>query len=407
MANLVDNVSVYLILRKLVTPFIQMPAYHAGVIDENGNFLVSRSEMTPDQVQACSLLDVLVINLKKVIAKIPGGRTQIASLAAAMFLLRQNKVVTEQNLINVLFTLEEDYKQTLQQLKEDAPVMSASSGHIAGIGAKDPFDLKVSKKAQKEYKKKNMMFRRKSLKESTLQYHEQLNSKIWDNMVLKPEIRGKLLQIAETWRQFANIPNELVQDVIITGGNCNYNYTDQSDIDLHLVIDRNLVNPDRALVDDYLQDKKILWTMSHPDINIKGYPVELYAQDLDEQPHEGQGVYSLMSNSWIQAPRYLGIDFENDYHLKKKVKFYADLIDKMIAQRADKDTMDQIKKKIRTMRGDSIAQGGEFAFGNLVFKELRNMGYLDKMDDYEKSMQDKALSLENVNVQFAKSFRSV
>lgn len=407
MANIIDNVSVYMILRKLVTPFIQMPAFHTGVIDENGNFLVSRQEMTQQQAVSCSLLDVMVINLKKLLGKLPGGRTQLASFAAALFLLRQNKIVTEQNIIDVLFTLEEDYKQTLNQLMEDAPAMSVGAGHIAGIGAKDPFDIGVSKKAQEKYKKSNAMFRRKHIKESTLQYHEQLNPKIWDNMVLTPEIRGKLLQIAETWRQFANIPTELIKDVIITGGNCNYNYTDQSDIDLHLVIDRNLINQDRAFVDDYLQDKKILWTMSHPDINIKGYPVELYAQDLDEQPHEGQGVYSLLNNSWIQAPRYLGLDFENDFHLRKKVAFYASMIDKMIAQKADKDIMDQIKKKIRTMRGDSIAQGGEFAFGNLVFKELRNMGYLDKMDDYEKSMQDKALSLENVNVQFTKSFRSV
>lgn len=407
MANIIDNVSVYMILRKLVTPFIQMPAFHTGVIDENGNFLVSRQEMTQQQAVSCSLLDVMVINLKKLLGKLPGGRTQLASFAAALFLLRQNKIVTEQNIIDILFTLEEDYKQSLNQLLEDAPAMSVSGGHIAGIGAKDPFDVGVSKKAQEKYKKNNAMFRRKPVQESTLQYHEQLNPKIWDNMVLTPEIRGKLLQIAETWRQFANIPTELIKDVIITGGNCNYNYTDQSDIDLHLVIDRNLINQDRAFVDDYLQDKKILWTMSHPDINIKGYPVELYAQDLDEQPHEGQGVYSLLNNTWIQAPRYLGLDFENDFHLRKKVAFYAGMIDKMIAQRADKDTMDQIKKKIRTMRGDSIAQGGEFAFGNLVFKELRNMGYLDKMDDYEKSMQDKALSLENVNVQFTKSFRSV
>ncbi len=407
MANIVADVTIYVILRKLVTPFIQMPAFRAGVIDDSGNFLVSRQEMTPQQIDACSLLDVMVINLKRLIGKLPGGRSQLASLAAAMFLIRQNKIVTEENLVNILFTLEEDFMASVEQLMEDAPTMSASVGHIAGIGAKDPFDVGVSKKAQMKYKMKNAMFRRKPVKESTLQYHEQLNPKIWENMMLKPEIRGKLLQIASQWAAFANIPMELAQDIIITGGNCNYNYTDQSDIDLHIVIDRNLINPDRAFVDDYLQDKKILWTLSHPGINIKGYPVELYAQDLDEQPHEGQGVYSLTNDTWIQAPRYLGMDFENNYHLKMKVQFYMDLIDKMIGQKASKDTMDTIKQRIRQMRGDSIKQGGEFAFGNLVFKELRNMGYLDKMDDYEKTMQDKALSLENLDVRFAKSFRSI
>jgi hypothetical protein len=46
------------------------------------------------------------------------------------------------------------------------------------------------------------------------------------------------------------------------------------------------------------------------------------------------------------------------------------------------------------MRGDSIAQGGEFGLGNLVFKELRNSGYIDKMSAYVKSDLDKTLSLE-------------
>ena len=45
------------------------------------------------------------------------------------------------------------------------------------------------------------------------------------------------------------------------------------------------------------------------------------------------------------------------------------------------------------MRAASIAKGGEFSFENLVFKELRNRGYLDKMNRYEQSLKDKALSL--------------
>ena len=147
------------------------------------------------------------------------------------------------------------------------------------------------------------------------------------------------------------------------------------------------------LIDDYLQDKKILWTLSHQDINIYGYPVELYAQDVNEQPHENQGVYSIQRNEWIATPRNLGLDFESDTHLQKKVQFYKDLIDKMISQQATDGTFDMLKQRIKKMRGDSIAKSGEFAFGNLVFKELRNQGYLDKMDAYQRSNLDKALSL--------------
>jgi len=45
------------------------------------------------------------------------------------------------------------------------------------------------------------------------------------------------------------------------------------------------------------------------------------------------------------------------------------------------------------MRAASIAAGGEFSFENLVFKELRNRGYLDKMSRYEQKLKNEALSL--------------
>ena len=100
------------------------------------------------------------------------------------------------------------------------------------------------------------------------------------------------MQIAFAWADFAKIPISMIQDVIITGGNVNYNYTSMSDVDLHLIVDRGQLNPDRDLVDEYLSDKKILWTLSHNDLNIYGYPVELYAQDVNELPHQDQGAVS-------------------------------------------------------------------------------------------------------------------
>ena len=69
------------------------------------------------------------------------------------------------------------------------------------------------------------------------------------------------------------------------------------------------------------------------------------------------------------------------------------LIDNMIKSKMDAEAFQSMKAKIRDMRGAAIAKGGEFSQENLVFKELRNRGYLDKMDKYEKSLKDKELSL--------------
>jgi hypothetical protein len=46
------------------------------------------------------------------------------------------------------------------------------------------------------------------------------------------------------------------------------------------------------------------------------------------------------------------------------------------------------------MRAASISKNGEFGQDNLIFKELRNRGYLDKMSKYETSIKDQELSLK-------------
>ena len=73
--------------------------------------------------------------------------------------------------------------------------------------------------------------------------------------------------------------------------------------------------------------------------------------------------------------------------------FYKHLIDEIIRDKMDISAVKDLKDKIKSMRSASIAAGGEFSFENLVFKELRNRGYLDKINKYEQGLKDKALSL--------------
>jgi hypothetical protein len=225
----------------------------------------------------------------------------------------------------------------------------------------------------------------------SLQYHDELNPKLWDGNKLKSEVRVKLLKFADTWADYASIPKNLIQDIIMVGGNVNYNYTDKSDIDVHLIIDRNKLG-ERKLVDDYLQSKKVLWTLTH-NIKVYGYSLEPYAQDPVTSYPKGQGVFSLKNNKWIVEPIKGNYNFNTDKNLKKKVSDYMHLIDHMIKSKMDAEAFQSLKAKIRDMRGVAIAKGGEFSQENLVFKELRNRGYLDKMDKYEKTLKDKELSL--------------
>lgn len=227
----------------------------------------------------------------------------------------------------------------------------------------------------------------------SLEYHDILNPKLWVGSTLKNDVKDKLVAFAYAWMDFAKIPVKMIKDIIMLGGNANYNYTSKSDIDVHIIIDRYQLPANRAMVDEYLQDKKVLWTMTH-DVTILGLPVEPYAQDSSAPYPKHQGVYSLLHDKWIQKPEKGNYDFQHDSNLKKKVMYYTHLIDQMIKSKADVKTFGELKDKIRNMRSVGIAKGGEFSFENLVFKELRNRGYLDKMSKYEKTMKVQQLSLK-------------
>ena len=75
---------------------------------------------------------------------------------------------------------------------------------------------------------------------SSFYVQDSLNPKIWDDVdgqyTMKPEIREKLLEIAEEFVSFLGI-DIFVQDVTMTGSLANYNWSEFSDVDLHIMYD--------------------------------------------------------------------------------------------------------------------------------------------------------------------------
>ena len=226
---------------------------------------------------------------------------------------------------------------------------------------------------------------------SSLQYHQDLNPSLWSGFDLKNEVREKLIQIGSAWAQWAKIPEQAIADMILVGGNANFNYTPNSDIDLHLLIDVDAIPNCPEYIDEYLKDKKQIWSLTH-DIKIYGHDVELYAQDMNDGFVQDQGVYSLTKNEWLAEPKRKEVNLD-DPHVMKKVQDYADQIDMLINSNAEDDAFDKLKKKFREMRSISLKSGGEFSEGNIIFKELRNAGYFDKMNHYLQSRADEELSL--------------
>ena len=81
---------VYQFLKKLVTPFEKTAAFELGIIDEKGKILKRRRDLdTTEEKEAYNLSDTLVWNLKKILGKIPLGKSKLASYAAALWLIKE------------------------------------------------------------------------------------------------------------------------------------------------------------------------------------------------------------------------------------------------------------------------------------------------------------------------------
>lgn len=236
---------------------------------------------------------------------------------------------------------------------------------------------------------------KKFFEETTFELHNELNPELWDGDTLKGEVREKLLQNARAWQLFADVPDEAVLDIHMTGGNANYNYTPYSDIDVHLIIDpKKIPECDEDLIEDHFRDKKKIWALEH-DIKVKGHDVELYAEPVEKTKNKpkDQGVYSLLSGEWLTKPT-VSPDVPNEELISRKTKKMVDLIVSFLENpNPSRESYDGIKDRLKNMRQSGLSRGGEFDINNVVFKELRNQGWLDRMTDHWHKIQDRKLSL--------------
>lgn len=152
MARGVDLFMVYNFLRKLTTPFDETEAYKLGIIDKDGDFLKTRKELrTTEERKALGVFDVLVFNLKKILARVPGGRTRLGTYAAAMWLIKEGTEEKEHIDSDQLHEELMEYYSIL----ENAPTVSAGSGAIAGIGVGPKGEPGVTRAQQKKHRKRN------------------------------------------------------------------------------------------------------------------------------------------------------------------------------------------------------------------------------------------------------------
>ena len=228
---------------------------------------------------------------------------------------------------------------------------------------------------------------------------ETLNPKVWENCedpkkaVLIPKVRKALMRISEEF--IDDLGDDIfVDDIYLMGSLANFNWSEYSDFDLHVIIDFERYGKQEELYKELFDLKKKLFNDKH-NIKIFGYDVELYAQGLSDESHS-DGVYSVMNDEWIHRPTKTHKNIDMSV-LKTKIKCWTDKIDDAIdnaKSEGDAENLKKIKDKLKDYRQSGLNKDGEFSYENLVFKYLRRSGHIGKLFDEKNKIKDKELSVE-------------
>jgi len=235
-------------------------------------------------------------------------------------------------------------------------------------------------------------------------YNDTLHPQFWDEFEFKEDVLKPILKIVDDFvKDDAHISPEMVEDVQLTGSLANYNYSEYSDLDVHILLDFADINKDEEIVKRALDGKRFIWNLRH-DIKFNGHEVELYFQDIHE-PHVASGLFSLSGNRWIKKPKYEKPEVDHEdvvkkaNSFKKELDLLADVLDNisdekefsLINRRAKK-----LKEKIMRMRKEGLAGKGEFSVENLAFKTLRNDQTIARLNELIIKSYDLMFSKEEL-----------
>jgi hypothetical protein len=221
-----------------------------------------------------------------------------------------------------------------------------------------------------------------------VKFHNELNPALFDGTTMDPTVREQLLRIAKDFVEFLGLDDLDVKDITVSGSNAGYTYTPHSDIDLHIVVDLSEVCNDEVYK-ELFNAKKNLYNDKH-DIKVRGYDVELYAQD-SKQPHVSAGEYSVLRNRWNKLPVKRAADLKERAaraKFQKLVQLAATAL-----KSGDRELVKRLLETIKKYRKAGLDEKGELGPENLAFKAFRSQGILQQLFDYLDELHSQHLSL--------------
>jgi len=143
----VDLFITYKFVRLLVTSWKKTEAFDAGVIDDKGKLLVKVKDQSSAQEKTYTIFHRLVFNIKRLMEKIPFGKSRIASYAAALYLLKEETGMAEEDILKVLedighnisIDLNEEHKELYEgQHILNHDILESNKGTIVNLDSIEP-----------------------------------------------------------------------------------------------------------------------------------------------------------------------------------------------------------------------------------------------------------------------------
>lgn len=230
---------------------------------------------------------------------------------------------------------------------------------------------------------------------NNVKYNDRLNPIVWDGETLRPQVRKKLIEIAEAFVEFLEIDAATVEDYLVVGSIANYNWNKYSDIDLHILMDFQKAGDscNEEITEEWLMAKRAVW-IERFDIEIDGLKVEVGPQDVKVEL-VSEAVYSVLENSWVKKPTKKEPELDEKAYDKKLKEMIAKITKVLGNAKITSAEIKTLRDEIKDMRKSSLNTkgGNEFSTNNLVFKTLRNQGYIEKLSDLYDEKTSEELSL--------------
>lgn len=220
----------------------------------------------------------------------------------------------------------------------------------------------------------------------SIEVHDTLNPKLYNGMEMKQEVFDKLTEIYKEFLDFIDIPLNIV-DVEVVGSNASYNYNENSDIDLHIIVNSEVTYVEPTILRQLYNDRKGAFNRDY-DITVEGIPVELYIEDVNDG-NATNGRYSLLEQRWVVEPQPIHYDIPD---ISQDLMSYQEKCSELLAS----DNAEEVRQFINDLymlRKLGLAESGEASVGNLVFKELRSMNMLQDLKDHYYELRSKDLSI--------------